>query len=382
MFMQKAPGVAFSPDDKYLATNVVKEVTVWDAYVITGPPWPRAIAILVWLAVLHCIRTFSGHKSGVSRCSFSADGSRILSAADDGPKLWDVSSGLDVSPLSEPSEKVAASAFSPDGLWLVTASDQKTLKTWDVVTGRRLAVFSAGEKVADDCAVSPDNRRILYGTFGVLGLIDSSTGAPIADFHLPVNFWVMRCAFSADGMRVIAVDNHASELRLWNAGSAEELAALHTDVEYVSWLNTLNTGLRLDQEGWGFSRDGTLAVAVFYGALKVWSISNGVELARFVRFRKRSGSGTHDIPTTVVSRPGPSRPKQRASLLAMTMGRYGCGRQQRAFATMVGHHFRHLLVVDCTGRPLRKVRGKQGRFSRLFGHCTPTRYFPRPSGHT
>jgi len=203
--------------------------------------------------------------------------------AGDGPKLWDVASGLEVSPLSEPSERVTASAFSPDGSWLVTASDQKTLKTWDAVTGRRLAVFSAGERVADDCAVSPDNTRILYGAYGVLGLIDSSTGAPIAAFHLPVDFWVMRCAFSADGTRVIAVNNHASELRLWNAGSAEELAALHKDVEYVSWLNTLNTGLRLDQDGWGFSRDGTLAVAVFYGALKVWSISNGVELARFVR---------------------------------------------------------------------------------------------------
>jgi len=36
--MQKAQGVAFSPDGKYLATGVAKEVTVWDAYIITGPP--------------------------------------------------------------------------------------------------------------------------------------------------------------------------------------------------------------------------------------------------------------------------------------------------------------------------------------------------------
>lgn len=62
-----------------------------------------------------CIRTFTGHTGRVSSCAFSSDGSRILSVAADGLRLWDASNGLALSTLTEPGERAAAPAFAPDG---------------------------------------------------------------------------------------------------------------------------------------------------------------------------------------------------------------------------------------------------------------------------
>jgi WD40 repeat protein len=100
----------------------------------------------------------SGHSGDVDACSFSPDGSNIISASKDGLKLWDAASGRELSTLSgqEPC------AFSPDGTHAVSASTDNTLKIWDVAEGETILVFKLDSRPL--CLDWSRNWRLVVGT--------------------------------------------------------------------------------------------------------------------------------------------------------------------------------------------------------------------------
>ena len=54
-------------------------------------------------------------------------------------------------------------AFSRDGRWLVTASEDTKVRVWNAVTGERIRVLSGHPDVVKAVAISPDNALIASG---------------------------------------------------------------------------------------------------------------------------------------------------------------------------------------------------------------------------
>ena len=73
---------------------------------------------------------------------FSPDGSRMVTASiDRTARIWDASSGAEVSVLRGHEGPVNSAVFSPDGSRIVTASNDRTARIWDASSGAEVTVL-------------------------------------------------------------------------------------------------------------------------------------------------------------------------------------------------------------------------------------------------
>ena len=96
---------------------------------------------------------------------FSPDGRTALSGSDDKTlKLWDLATGKEIRTFTGHTNSVYSVAFSPDGRTALSGSDDKTLKLWDLATGKEIRTFTGHTSMVYSVAFSPDGRTALSGS--------------------------------------------------------------------------------------------------------------------------------------------------------------------------------------------------------------------------
>ncbi|MDZ8109135.1 MAG: hypothetical protein RM338_26405 [Nostoc sp. DedQUE12a] len=116
------------------------------------------------------LRTLNGHSKSVNAVTITPNGQQVISASDDKTlKVWNLATGEELFTL--PSERYAnnghsssvrAVAVIPNGQQVISASWDKTLKVWNLATGEVIATFT-GESSMYCCAVAPDRMTIVAG---------------------------------------------------------------------------------------------------------------------------------------------------------------------------------------------------------------------------
>jgi hypothetical protein len=119
------------------------------------------------------VRTLEGHTSGVNSVAVTSDGRFAVSASQDKTlKVWDLGTGQAVRTLQVHASSVTGVTVTSDGRIAVSASEDKTLKVWDLATGQTITALATHASLMC-CAVTPDAKTLLAGdSEGALHILD------------------------------------------------------------------------------------------------------------------------------------------------------------------------------------------------------------------
>ncbi len=174
------------------------------------------------------ICTLTGHSDSVLSVAFSPDGEILASgSADYSIKLWQVSTGREIRTLTGHSFFVNSVAFSRGGQILATGSSDKTIKLWQVSTGREIRTFTGHSSAVCSVAFSPIPPSSLEqgGLRGIMAsaswdktirLWEINTGKQICTLSDHSNY-VRSVAFSPDGQTLVSGSDDDT-IKIWRRG--------------------------------------------------------------------------------------------------------------------------------------------------------------------
>jgi len=109
-------------------------------------------------------RTLSGHSDWVNSIAISRDGRYVISASDDKLlRLWDLTTGERLREFKGHEGGISAVAVSSGGIFAISGSHDCTLRQWDLRTGEHLRTFKGHENWISSVGISPDNRFAVSG---------------------------------------------------------------------------------------------------------------------------------------------------------------------------------------------------------------------------
>ncbi|MCY3742867.1 MAG: T9SS type A sorting domain-containing protein [Candidatus Poribacteria bacterium] len=257
---QVPSSVAFSPNASILALGIGREIRLLD--VETGS----------------LLRTLTGHTEQVDdSIAFSPDGTTLASGSYDRTiRVWDVNTGKELAQLSGyiplvPSIHGGRLAFSADGVMIASGIGHGTIRVWDAETGSLLRTLTGHTSAVGSVAFSPHGTTLASGSYDdTVRVWDAETGSLLRTLTGHMSS-VTGVAFSPDGNIIASASDNAA-VRLWDAETGEVVWPPYPTGGYVNFFNV--------PEGYAygvtFSPDGgTLAIRGWYSTIHLWDLDTG-----------------------------------------------------------------------------------------------------------
>ena len=91
--------------------------------------------------MVQLLRILQGHERDVTASAWSPDGNLVVTAsADSTARIWDAHTGRELIQLLSHTGGVNTAAWSPDGRLVVTGGSDRTVRIWDAQTGRTTGI--------------------------------------------------------------------------------------------------------------------------------------------------------------------------------------------------------------------------------------------------
>jgi len=168
---------------------------------------------------------FEGHTATVNAVAFSTDGERAASGSDDRTiRVWEVASGKSLGILENPAE-IYSIAFAPDGKFLLSAGRDRILRLWDLQTRKVTRAFQGHTGPVRCVAFSADGKQIISGSDDrTVRLWDVATGIEAFAFVGHTDR-VTSIAWPQDTARILSGSRDGT-VRWWDTVTQKQLARL------------------------------------------------------------------------------------------------------------------------------------------------------------
>jgi len=247
-------GLAFSPDDQFLAST--------GTYGFSGT---QPGVIKIWdVATANQVRELPGHDKGSWNLDFQESTDVLASCGKDkSVKLWDISSGDLLDSLAGHTNWVLCVDFHPNQNLVASSSIDRSIRIWDSQTGEQVRLLSGHTNNVGFVKFSPDGLYLASGADDqTVRLWDVADGTPIWTVSGGQG-WINCVNFSPDG-ELLLTCGHNGSVVLRKTTDGTELVRL-----------TDHTGPVLRGS---FNPRGTLfATASWDNTVRVWGISNLVD---------------------------------------------------------------------------------------------------------
>ncbi len=175
-----------------------------------------------------------GHSEPVRSVAFSPDGKWVATGSNDNTaKIRNAETGETTMTLEGHSHHISAIAFSPDGAWLATGSEDNKAKIWDLKTGEVAMILEGHKESIISIAFSLDGKNLVTGAGdNTLKIWDLSTGqhTTLPGGH---NGDVLALAFSSDGQK-LATGSNDGTAKIWDLPTKQPPTTLRGHGNYVS----------------------------------------------------------------------------------------------------------------------------------------------------
>ena len=201
-----------------------------------------------------------GHSASIESIAYSPDGAYIASGSEDNTiKLWEVETGRLLRTLRGHNRDVNSICYSPDGKYIASGSNDNRIKLWEVKTGECVKTLGGFIGYVNSVCYSPDGKYIASGS-NTIKLWDVKSGECIKTLS-GHNDDVNSVCYSPDG-KYIASGSDDETIKLWDVARGECIKTLsgHTwIVHYVC-----------------YSPDGKyMASGSYDSTIKLWDVATG-----------------------------------------------------------------------------------------------------------
>ena len=206
--------------------------------------------------------TLTGHSDSVWSVALSSNGQTLVSGSEDKTiKVWNLSTGQLLRTLSGHSDTVRSVALSPDGQTLASGSGDNTIKIWNVQTGKLLRTLSAHSGPVWSVAISRDGQTLVSGSEDKTIKIWNLQTGELRRILFGHSDQIFSVAISPDG-QTVASGGIDKTINIWNLQTGKLLRTLEGHSDSVRSVAISPDGQKIASSSW----DKTV---------KVWNLRTG-----------------------------------------------------------------------------------------------------------